>query len=86
MTRSLLRTYFNGLPIEDLYVKGLQQIWSGGLGYVGKAAGQLKNQNDPRVFFIGGEGQVWIPGLIANDIRRISILPFLQPNTPFRKI
>ena len=60
-------------------------LQKGAWGYVGKAAGQLKDQNDPKVFFIGGEYQVWIPGLTANDIRRISILPFLQPNTPFRK-
>jgi hypothetical protein len=27
--------------------------------------------------------QVWVPGLVANGIRRISLLPYLQPNAPF---
>jgi hypothetical protein len=59
------------------------ELVKGTWGYIGKAAGQLKNSNDPKVFFIGGDYQVWIPGLVANDIRRISLLPYLQPNAPF---
>jgi hypothetical protein len=45
--------------------------------------GQLKNTDEPKVFFIGGNYQVWIPGLTFNDIRRISLLPYLLPNAPF---
>jgi hypothetical protein len=56
---------------------------NGAWGYIGKAAGQLKDKNDSQVFLIGGEYQVWIPGLVANDIRRISLLPYLQPNAAF---
>ena len=52
-------------------------------GYVGKASGQPKNKSIPVIYFIGGEYQVWIPGLVANDIRQIAILPFLTPNAPF---
>ncbi|HUA58364.1 MAG TPA: hypothetical protein VML19_06395 [Verrucomicrobiae bacterium] len=59
------------------------ELVNGAWGYIGKAAGQLRNSDDPKVFFIGGEYQVWVPGLIANDIRRISLLPYLQPNSPF---
>ena len=49
-------------------------------GYIGKAAGQRKNLADPDVLFIGGEYQVWVPNLTANDFRQISILPHLTPN------
>lgn len=59
------------------------ELVNGAWGYIGKAAGQRKDLDDPQVFFIGGEYQVWIPGLLANDIRRISIAPYLQPNAPF---
>ena len=59
------------------------QLTKGAWGYVGKAAGQLSNQNDPGVFFIGGEYQVWVPGLVATDISQISLLPYLKPNTAF---
>ena len=59
------------------------ELVTGAWGYIGKAAGQLKSKADPKVFFIGGEYQTWIPGLLANDIRRISLLPYLKPNSPF---
>ncbi|HLK68941.1 MAG TPA: hypothetical protein VKU19_36165 [Bryobacteraceae bacterium] len=59
------------------------ELLNGAWGYIGKAAGQLKTSRDPKVFFIGGEYQVWVPGLTANDIRRISLLPYLKPNSPF---
>jgi len=59
------------------------ELLKGAWGYVGKAAGQLKNLNDPVVFFIGGEYQVWVPGLVASDVRQISIRPYLMPNAPF---
>jgi len=52
-------------------------------GYIGKAAGQKVDKGDPSVFYIGGEYQVWIPGMVANDVKQISILPYLNPNAPF---
>jgi hypothetical protein len=59
------------------------ELANGAWGYIGKASGQLQDNLVPGVFLIGGEYQVWIPGLTANDIRRISLLPYLQPNAPF---
>jgi hypothetical protein len=59
------------------------RLVKGAWGYIGKAAGQLKDKDDPRVYLIGGEYQVWVPGLMANDITRTSILPYLKPNAPF---
>ena len=59
------------------------ELLRGAWGYVGKASGQLKNTSDPDVSWIGGEYQVWIPGLVASDVKQISILPYLAPNTPF---
>jgi len=59
------------------------ELITGAWGYIGKAAGQLKNNTIGNVFLIGGEYQVWVPNLTANDIRRISLLPYLKPNAPF---
>lgn len=56
------------------------ELICGKWGYVGKASGQRKNQDDPDVFFIGGEYQVWVPSLVAGDIKHISILPYLTPD------
>jgi hypothetical protein len=39
------------------------------LGYMGKASGQLQDNVVTGVFLIGGESQVWVPGLVASDIR-----------------
>jgi hypothetical protein len=57
----------------------LRGVW----GYIGKASGQRKDLDDPSVYLIGGEYQVWVPGLVANDIRLIAIAPYLIPNAPF---
>jgi hypothetical protein len=59
------------------------ELVTGAWGYIGKASGQLKNKLVPGVYLIGGEYQVWVPGLVANDIRQISIRPYLIPNAPF---
>lgn len=59
------------------------ELATGAWGYIGKASGQLKDERVSNVFLIGGEYQVWVPGLIATDIRRISILPYLKPNASF---
>ena len=56
---------------------------NGAWGYIGKASGQLEDNLVSNVFLIGGEYQVWVPGLVPNDIRRISLLPYLQPNAAF---
>jgi len=63
---------------EAVAIELLQGKW----GYVGKASGQRKDETDSGVYFIGGEYQVWIPGLAQTDIRRISIAPYLAPNSP----
>jgi hypothetical protein len=59
------------------------ELVKGAWGYIGKASGQLKDNSMPGVYFIGGEYQVWVPGLVANDIRTISLLPYLKPNAAF---
>ena len=59
------------------------ELVTGAWGYIGKASGQLKNEQVPNVYLIGGEYQVWVPGLVANDIRQISLWPYLKPNAPF---
>jgi len=59
------------------------ELVNGAWGYIGKAAGQLENRDISNVFLIGGAYQVWIPGLVATDIRRISILPHLATNKRF---
>ncbi len=53
-------------------------------GFIGKAAGQRVDEGDATVFYIGGEYQVWIPGMVANDVKQISITPYLKPNASFR--
>lgn len=52
----------------------------GAWGYIGKAAGQPKNRGNRDIWLIGGEYQVWIPGLRVADISRINLAPYLQPN------
>jgi hypothetical protein len=59
------------------------QLVKGAWGYIGKASGQLQDERVLGVYLIGGEYQVWIPGLIANDTRQIALLPYLRPNSPF---
>jgi hypothetical protein len=59
------------------------ELTNGAWGYIGKAMGQLKSKSVRGVYFIGGEYQVWVPGLHAKDIRLISLLPYLKPNAPF---
>jgi hypothetical protein len=59
------------------------ELMKGTWGYIGKASGQLKNNLIPGVYFIGGDYQVWIPGLIAADICQIALLPYLKPNAAF---
>jgi len=93
-----LQTYAARLKVHDREYSrarlGVTQQWNkmteavaielvrGAWGYIGKASGQPRDQNDSAVYFIGGEYQVWIPGLLGVDITRISILPYLPPNSP----
>jgi hypothetical protein len=59
------------------------ELMKGSWGFIGKVSGQLTDQTLPGVYLIGGEYQVLVPGLTANDIRQISLLPYLRPNAPF---
>ena len=59
------------------------ELVNGAWGYIGRAAGQPKSKAVPGVYFIGGEYQVWVPGLVADDIRQIRLAPYLKPNFPF---
>lgn len=59
------------------------ELLAGAWGYLGKASGQRKDQDDPQVFFIGGEYQVWVPGLTVGQIRQIAMAPYLRPNASF---
>ncbi len=77
-TRFAVTDQFNSMK-EPVAIELLRGVW----GYVGKASGQRKDVTDPMVYYIGGEYQVWVPGLVATDIRRIQLLPWLTPNTPF---
>jgi hypothetical protein len=61
------------------------ELIRGSWGYVGKASGQRKDARDRMVYYIGGEYQVWIPNLVAANIRRIQLLPWLMPNSRFVK-
>jgi hypothetical protein len=58
------------------------ELVGGAWGYIGKASGQPQDHNVSGVFLIGGEYQVWVPGLAESGIRRIS-LPNLKANAPF---
>jgi len=94
-----LQTYANRLGVHDRDYNrtrlAVTQQWNpmtnavaielvrGGWGYVGKASGQRKDETDATVYLIGGEYQVWLPGLVANDIREISIAPYLAPKVAF---
>jgi len=59
------------------------ELLRGKWGYVGKASGQLKDATDIGVYNIGGEYQVWIPEIVVNDFKPMSILPYLTPNSSF---
>ena len=59
------------------------ELTQGAWGFVGKAAGQLRDEEEPGIYLIGGEYQVWVPGLTSNDFRKISLLPYLKPNSSF---
>jgi hypothetical protein len=56
-------------------------LTEGAWGYIGKASGQRKNQDNSHVYLIGGEYQVWIPGLTMRDVAPIRLAPWLKPNT-----
>lgn len=60
------------------------ELTRGKWGYIGRASGQRKEEDDPAVYLIGGEFQVWVPGLTSVDMRRIAILPYLTPNAARR--
>jgi len=45
----------------------------GAWGYIGKASGQRISAAETRVYFIGGEYQVWIPGLDAAAVIPVTV-------------
>ena len=46
--------------------------------WIGKASGQLEDQDEPNVFLIGGNYQVWLPNLTMQYVKQVSALPYLQ--------
>jgi hypothetical protein len=54
------------------------ELLAGAWGFIGKASGQLLDEKVEGIYLIGGEFQVWVPGLIRSSIRRIWILPYLS--------
>ena len=54
------------------------QLNNAAWAYVGKAAGQLEDDDIPDVYLIAGDYQLWIPGLKAVDVKQISIVPYLS--------
>jgi hypothetical protein len=59
------------------------EMTDGAWGYIGRAAGQLRDKSDPGVFFIGGGYQVWIPDISIHIIKQIALVPYLEPNMHF---
>jgi hypothetical protein len=70
--RSAVTKQWNDLR-QPLFIELTQPAWA----WIGKASGQLKDQNLPNVFLIGGNYQVWLPGLTMQHVRQISALAYL---------
>jgi hypothetical protein len=47
----------------------------GAWGYIGKSSGQLEDKTVANVYLIGGEYQVWIPGLTRDGVREMHLVP-----------
>ncbi|MCU0227637.1 MAG: hypothetical protein MUF01_08345 [Bryobacterales bacterium] len=47
--------------------------------FVGITAHQRRDQDDDKIFFIGGDYQVWLPGLTVHHVRQVSALPYIRP-------
>jgi hypothetical protein len=77
-TRLAVTNQWNKMT-QPVAIELLRSVW----GYIGRASGQPTDLGESQVYFIGGEYQVWIPGLVPSDIRQISILPYLEPNSQF---
>lgn len=60
---------------KPLFIELIQPVWA----WIGKVSGQKKDQNDAKIFFIGGNYQVWLPNLTAQHLKQIAALPYLQP-------
>ena len=78
-TRSAVTKQWN-LMTRPLVVQLLKDVW----GFIGKASGQLEDQQVSNVYLIGGAYQVWIPNLTIAYVRQIAALPCLKPKGPPR--
>lgn len=72
--RSAVTQQWNTMS-KPLFIELTQPVWA----WIGKVSGQKKDKNDPKVFFIGGNYQVWLPNLTAQHVKQIAALPYLQP-------
>lgn len=63
---------------KPLVIELLQDVYA----FVGITAHQRRDQNDPQVFLIGGDYQIWLPGLTIHHVRQVSALPYLKPLMP----
>jgi hypothetical protein len=72
--RSAVTKQWNTLR-KPLFIELIEPVW----GWIGKTRGQLEDKDEPKVFLIGGNYQVWLPGLTVNHVKQISALPYLQP-------
>ncbi len=60
---------------KPLVVELTQDVYA----FVGVTAHQRRDADDDKVFFIGGDYQVWLPGLTIQHVRQISALPYVRP-------
>ena len=60
---------------KPLVIELLQDVFA----FIGITAHQRRDQNDPKIFFIGGDYQVWLPGLTIHYVRQVSALPYIRP-------
>jgi hypothetical protein len=72
--RSAVTQQWNRMD-KPLFAELVQPVWA----WVGKASGQLEDENEPKVYLIGGNYQVWAPNLTIQHIKQIAALPYLRP-------
>lgn len=62
---------------KPLVVELTQDVYA----FIGITAHQRRDKDDPQVFLIGGDYQVWLPGLTIHHVRQISALPYMRPTS-----
>ena len=72
--RSAVTKQWNNMR-RPLFLELIQSLCA----WIGKASGQLEDENEPNVFLIGGNYQVWLPNLTMRYVKQVSALPYLQP-------